>query len=108
MSSTNETAKRYFTISGKIPSTYAEELRNYDISDPNSEKFLEHCRWEDYRDKNSYQNCIAKDSDYYLSVENEYNFEDLQNAIRTFTRNDSTGYPWHINQMNQNYLIFIF
>ena len=103
MSSADETAKRYFTISGKIPSIYAEELRNYDISDPNSEKFLEYCRWEDYREKNSYHNCIAKDSDYYLSVENEYNLEDLQNAIRTFTRNDSTGYPWHIEQMNQNY-----
>ena len=103
MSLDNEAAKRYYTISGKIPSNYVEELNYYDISDPNSEKFLEHCEWENYREKNSYHNCIAKDSDYYLSIENKYRLEDLENAIKIFTRNDSTEYPWHIEQMNQNY-----
>ena len=108
MSLDNEAANRYYTISGKIPSNYVEELNYYDISDPNSEKFLEHCEWENYREKNSYHNCIAKDSDYYLSIENKYRLEDLENAIKIFTRNDSTEYPWHIEQMNQNYFIFIY
>ena len=99
----DETAKRYYTVSGKIPANYAKDLKNYDISDPNSEKFLEYCIWENYREKNSYHNCIAKDSDYYLSINNKYNFEDLKEAIKIFTEDDSTEYTWHINQMNQTY-----
>ena len=101
--SEDETAKRYYTVSGKIPRIYAQNLINYDISDPNSEKFLEYCKWENYREKNSYQNCIAKDSDYYLSIDNKYNLEDLKNAIKIFTREDETEYPWHIEQMNKTY-----
>ena len=101
--SEDETAKRYYTVSGKIPRIYAKNLINYDISDPNSEKFLEYCKWENYREKNSYQNCIAKDSDYYLSIDNKYNLEDLKNAIKIFTREDETEYPWHIEQMNKTY-----
>ena len=99
----DETAKRYYTVSGKIPAHYARSLKYYDISDPNSEKLLEYCKWENYREKNSYHNCIAKDSDYYLSIDNKYNLEDLKNAIKIFTRNDSSEYPWHINQMNNTY-----
>lgn len=99
----DETAKRYFTVSGRIPPNYAQGLRNYDISDPNSEKFLEYCKWENYREKNSYHNCIAKDSDYYLSINNKYNLEDLKNAIKIFTRDHSDEYPWHIDQMNKTY-----
>ena len=100
---TDETLKRYYTVSGRIPSNYAQRLKNSEISDPNTEKILEYCIWEDYRKKNSYQNCIAKDSDFYLSVENKYNFEDLQRSIKHFTSSDKTEFPWHIEQMNKNY-----
>ena len=88
MSEKTETLKRYYTISGRIPPKYAEELRKYDISDPNSEKVLEYCVWEDYHKKNSYQNCIVKDSDYYLSVKANYNLNDLKQAIKIFTKED--------------------
>ena len=99
----DETLKRYYTVSGKIPSNYAQRLKSASISDPNTEKILEYCIWEDYRQKNSYQNCIAKDSDFYLSLENKYNLEDLKRSIKHFTSNDSSEYPWHIKMMNKNY-----
>ena len=78
-------------------------MQNYDISDPNSEKLLEYCVWEDYRQKNSYHNCIAKDSDFYLSVKNSYTLNDLKSAIREFTKDDSDEYDWHIDKMNEKY-----
>ena len=99
----DETLERYYTVSGRISSYYAESLKNYDISDPNSEKLLEYCVWEDYRQKNSYHNCIAKDSDFYLSVKHKYSLDELKTALMEFTKNDSTEYSWHIKQMNQNY-----
>ena len=99
----DQTLKRYYTVSGKIPSNYAQRLKSASISDPNTEKILEYCIWEDYRQKNSYQNCIAKDSDFYLSLENKYNLEDLKRSIKHFTSNDSSEYPWHIKMMNKNY-----
>ena len=101
-SSDDVTLKRYCTISGKIPKIYADKLKNYDISDPYTERFLEYCKWEDYRKKNAYHNCIAKGSDYYLSVKTKYTLDDLKNAIRNFTEND-VEYPWHISQMNEKY-----
>ena len=104
MSSKDETLDRYYTISGKLPSYYAELLKNYDISNPNSEKLLEHCVWEDYRQKNSYHNCIAKDSDFYLSVTNHYTLDDLKSALQKFTENNDNEYSWHIEQMNKRYI----
>ena len=101
-SSDDVTLKRYCTISGKIPKIYADKLKNYDISDPYTERFLEYCKWEDYRKKNAYHNCIAKGSDYYLSVKTKYTLDDLKNAIRNFAEND-VEYPWHISQMNEKY-----
>ena len=101
-SSDDVTLKRYCTISGKIPKIYADKLKNYDISDPYTERFLEYCKWEEYRKKNAYHNCIAKGSDYYLSVKTKYTLDDLKNAIRNFTEND-VEYPWHISQMNEKY-----
>ena len=99
----DETLKRYYTVSGKIPWNYAQSLQYSDISDPNTEKILEYYVWEDYRQKNSYKNCIAKDSDFYLSIENKYNLEDLQRSIKHFTSSDIKEYPWHLDMMNKNY-----
>ena len=101
-SSDDVTLKRYCTISGRIPKIYADKLKNIDISEPYSERLLEYCKWEDYRKKNAYHNCIAKGSDFYLSVKTKYTLDDLKNAIRNFTEND-TEYPWHIAQMNEKY-----
>ena len=101
--SSDETLKRYYTISGKIPPDYAERLKNYDISDPNSEKLLEYCRWENYRSKNSYHNCIVKDSDFYLSVEQRYTLDDLKASLKHFTKESPDEYDWHIDKMNKYY-----
>ena len=101
-SSTDETLRRYCTVSGRMSSAYVNNLNYYQISDPNSEKLLQYVIWEDYRQKNSYQNCIIKDSDFYLSVNNKYSLEDLKRSIKNFT-NSTKEYNWHINQMNSNY-----
>ena len=101
--SSDETLKRYYTISGKIPPDYAESLKNYDISDPNSEKLLEYCKWENYRSKNSYHNCIVKDSDFYLSVEQRYTLDDLKASLKHFTKESPDEYDWHIDKMNKYY-----
>ena len=96
-----EAVELYTTISGKINENYIAQLNNYDISDPNSEKILEYCNWEDYRENEAYENCIVKNSDYYRSVTTKYSFGDLQNAIRKFT--SYKEYDWHLNQMERNY-----
>ena len=101
-SSDDVTLKRYCTISGRIPKIYADKLKDIDISKPYSERLLEYCKWEDYRKKNAYHNCIAKGSDFYLSVKTKYTLNDLKNAIRNFTEDDSQ-YLWHIAQMNEKY-----
>ena len=103
MSSNNQTLERYYTISGRIPSPYAEQLNNYDISNPYSERLLEYCIWEDYHQKDAYSNCIVKDSDFYLSVKNHYSLDDLKKAIIKFTKDDQDQYPWHIGKMNEFY-----
>ena len=69
---------RFTTVSGRISSDYTYMHSNYEISDPNSEVILEHCIWEDYRFKESYKNCIVKNSDYYLSVTTKYSLNDLK------------------------------
>ena len=98
-----ETAiNRFTTISGTIPSQYISKLNKYSISDPNSEIMLEYCVWEDYRKKNSYQNCIVKNSDYYLSQTKKYNLEDLKKAIQHFC-GTGKSYPWFISQMEKLY-----
>ena len=76
-----ETIALYSIISGRIKSDYINQLNKYEISDPNSEKILEYCIWEDYRNLDAYQNCIVKNSDYYRSVTTKYTLEDLKNAI---------------------------
>ena len=101
-STTEETLRRYCTVSGKLSRKYVDQLAYYEISDPNSEKILEYVEWEDYRQKNSYQNCIAKDSDFYLSVKTKYSLNDLKNSIKSFISGNK-DYKWHINQMNANY-----
>ena len=96
-----ETAiNRFTTISGRIPKEYTYILGKFDISNPRSEIILKYCKWEDYRKKNSYQNCIVKDSDYYLSVTTQYSLGDLQKAVENFSQ-DNKAYQWHIDQMNQ-------
>jgi len=102
LSSTDETLRRYCTVSGRMSLAYVNYLNYYQISDPNSEILLQYVIWEDYRQKNSYQNCIIKDSDFYLSVKNKYSLEDLKSSIKNFT-NSTNDYNWHINQMNSNY-----
>ena len=85
MTTEEETLKRNLTVVGKISPYFAETLKNYDISDPDSEKLLEYCTWEDFNKKNSYHNCIKKDSDYFYSIEKNYTLDDLKKAIKTFT-----------------------
>ena len=97
-----EQIKRFTTISGKIPYNYAILLQNYDISNHESEYILEYCEWEDFRTKNSYQNSIVKNSDYYLTVKSNYNLNDLQNSIKHFVEKEKE-YKFHIDQMNLNY-----
>ena len=55
---------RFTAVSGRISSDYTYMINNCEISDPNSDVILEHCIWEDYRLKESYKNCIVKNSDY--------------------------------------------
>ena len=102
MSSKEETLRRYCTVSGRLSKDKIKDLSFYEISDPNSEKLLEYVEWEDFHKKNSYHNCFAKDSDFYLSMKTKYSLEDLKNSIKSFTSN-SNEYHWHLDQMNQNY-----
>ena len=97
-----ETVALYSIVSGKIKEDYIYQLNNYEISDPNSEKILEYCVWEDYRNLDAYKNCVVKNSDYYRTVTTKYTLKDLQKAIKTFTDNDE--YLWHIKKMENNYL----
>ena len=100
------TINRFTTVSGAISSSYISKLNNYDISDPNSEVILEHCVWEDYRKKNSYQNCVVKNSDYYLSVTKNYSLDDLKKAVKHFCEQDKSienRYEWHLQKMDENY-----
>ena len=60
-----ETVALYSIISGKIKKDYISQLNYYQISDPNSEKILEYCIWEVYRNLDAYQNCVVKNSDYF-------------------------------------------
>ena len=96
-----ETIALYSIISGRIKKGYIDQLNKYDISDPNSEKILEYCKWEDYRNLDAYQNCVVKNSDYYKSVTTKYTLEDLKNAIRTFT--NEKEYYYHLEKMDLNY-----
>ena len=100
--SNEEAINKYTTISGKIPNKYINQLSSYDISDPNSEVMLEYCVWDDYKKNNAYQNCIVKNSDYYLSVTNKYSFSELMEAVEHFSA-DHKAYNWHLKQMNLNY-----
>ena len=96
-----EAIELYTIKSGEIKQEYLYLLNSYDISDPNSEKILEYCIWEDYRNKEEYQNCIVKNSDFYRSVTTPFSLDDLKKAISNFS--SSKEYYWHINQMEKNY-----
>ena len=81
-------------------------ISNCEISGPNSDVILEHCIWEDYRLKESYKNCIVKNSDYYLSGTTKYSLNDLKNAIKHFCeidKSEDNKYSWHIEKMEENY-----
>jgi hypothetical protein len=80
-----EEIELYTIISGRIQEDFISLLNNYDISDPNSEKVLEHCQWEDYRNLSEYKNSIVKNSDYYRIVTASYDLDDLDNSINKFT-----------------------
>ena len=96
-----ESIELYTIISGRIQEDYISLLNNYNISDPNSEKVLEYCQWEDYRNLSEYKNSIVKNSDYYRIVASSYNLNDLENSISKFTT--SKQYYWHLDQMNKNW-----
>ena len=96
-----ESIELYTIISGRIQEDYISLLNNYNISDPNSEKVLEYCQWEDYRNLSEYKNSIVKNSDYYRIVASSYNLNDLENSISKFTT--SKQYYWHLEQMNKNW-----
>ena len=96
-----EAIELYTIISGRIQEDFISLLNNYDISDPNSEKVLEYCQWEDYRNLSEYKNSIVKNSDYYRIVTASYDLDDLDNSINKFTT--SKQYYWHLDQMNKNW-----
>ncbi len=93
---------RYTTISGRIPNKYISQLNQYDISDPKSEVMLQYCIWDDYRKNEAYQNCVVKNSDYYLSQTKTHSLQELKDAVKNFCES-STRYYWHLNQMESNY-----
>ena len=96
-----EEIELYTIISGRIQEDFISLLNNYDISDPNSEKVLEYCQWEDYRNLSEYKNSIVKNSDYYRIVTASYDLDDLKNSINKFTT--FMQYYWHLDQMNKNW-----
>ena len=96
-----ETVALYSIVSGKIKDDYIYQLNNYEISDPNSEKILEYCVWEDYRNLDAYKNCVVKNSDYYRTVTSKYTLSDLKESILAFT--SKSEYSWHIQKMEKNY-----
>ena len=103
MKTSDETLKRFYTVSGKIPHSFAEHLKFYDINNPESEIYLEHCQWEDFFSKNSYNKCFSKDSDYYLPLKTKYNLDDLKESIKILSKNDKREYDWYLNVMERNY-----
>ena len=103
MKTSDETIKRFYTISGKIPLSFAEDLKLYDINNPESEIYLEHCQWEDFFSKNSYNNCFSKDSDYYLPLKSKYNLDDLKESIKILSKDDKREYEMYLNMMEKNY-----
>ena len=96
-----ESIELYTIISGRIKDKYVSKLDNYNISDPNSEKILEYCQWEDYRNLSEYKNSIVKNSDYYRIVTASYELDDLKNSMRIFTT--PKQYFWHLDQMDKNW-----
>ena len=103
MKISDETLKRFYTISGKISHSLAGDLKSYDINNPESEKYLEYCQWEDFYSKNSYQNCFSKESDYYLPLKTKYNFDDLKESIKTLSKDNNREYDWFLNVTDKNY-----
>jgi hypothetical protein len=102
MKTRDETLKRFYTISGKITPSFARELESYDINNPESETYLEYCQWEDFYSKNSYQNCLSKDSDYYMPLKSKYNLDDLKESIKTLLSKDNNReYDIYLNMMDK-------
>ena len=57
---------------------------------------------EDYKKNEVYQNCVVKDSDYYLSQTKSYSFQELKDAVKNFCES-SVRYNFHLDQMEKNY-----
>jgi len=74
----------YYIITGKIPDNYTYLLDKYNISDPNSESVLKYCVWDDYRNKEEYQNVMVKHSDYYQTVSKKFSLNELKEACLRF------------------------
>ena len=102
MKTSEETLKRFYTISGKISQPYAGYLRPYDINNPESEIYLEYCQWEDFHSKKSFKNCFSKDSDYYYPLKNKFSLDDLKESIKILLKDDRE-YDRYITIVEKNY-----
>ena len=105
----------YYIITGRIPANYIYLLDKYDISDPNSESVLKYCVWDDYRNKEEYQNVMVKHSDYYQTVTKKYSLKDLKESCLRFlvpkgdtkiTDSVRRAYQKHINKSDETYMEF--
>ena len=105
----------YYIITGRVQSNYTYLLNNYEISDPNSESVLKYCQWEDYRNKEEYQNVMVKHSDYYQTVTRNYTLAELKKACLRFlvpkgsteiTSSVIIKYNEHINKSKETYQYF--
>ena len=101
----------YYIITGRIPANYIYLLDKYDISDPNSESVLKYCVWDDYRNKEEYQNVMVKHSDYYQTVTKKYSLKDLKESCLRFlvpkgdtkiTDSVRRAYQKHINKSDDS------
>ena len=105
----------YYVITGRVKQNYRDLLKNYDISDPNSESVLKYCTWDDYRDKEEYKNFMVQHSDYYQTVTRKYTLEELKEAVLRFlipqgqteiTPKIMKTYEQHLGQMEKTYAEF--
>jgi len=98
---TEGASKRFYIKTGNI-SIGKDKLNKYDISDHNSEELIEYCNWENFMFDKPFHNCITKDSDYYLPLQNKYNLTDIEEAIKTLSKD----YSFYLKQMEKNYSNF--
>jgi hypothetical protein len=102
----------YYIITGRIQKNYVYLLNQYDISDPNSESTLRYCIWDDYRNKEEYENFMVKHSDYYQTVTRKYTLDDLKESVLRFlipkgqteiTSSVTNSYNSHLKKMEETY-----